>query len=95
MLFCHLLIFFKINFLENSFRNTIRVSNSLDPDQAGCFMGPDLGLNCLQRLSEDDTGRQGLISLGGLSLSVPVSPLASFDFHMIYTLYKENIYDIY
>ena len=31
MLFCHL-SFFKINY--NSFRNTIRVSNSLDPDQA-------------------------------------------------------------
>ena len=30
--FCCLLIFFKINFLKNSFRNTIRVSNSLDPD---------------------------------------------------------------
>ena len=26
--------FFKINFFENSLRNTIRVSNSLDPDQA-------------------------------------------------------------
>ena len=25
--------FFKFNFLKNSFRNTIRVSNSLDPDQ--------------------------------------------------------------
>ena len=36
------------------------MSNSLDPDQAGRFIGPDLGLNCLQRLSEDDTGRQGV-----------------------------------
>ena len=27
------------------------VSNSLDPDQAQHFVGPDLGLNCLQRLS--------------------------------------------
>ena len=25
--------FFKINFFKNSFRNTIRMSNSLDPDQ--------------------------------------------------------------
>ena len=31
--------------------NTIRVSNSLDPDQARHFVGPDLGPNCLQRLS--------------------------------------------
>ena len=30
------------------------VSNSLDPDQARRFVGPDLGPNCLQRLSADD-----------------------------------------
>ena len=30
------------------------MSNSLDPDQARCFVGPDLGPNCLQRLSADD-----------------------------------------
>ena len=24
------------------------MSNSLDPDQAGCYFGPDLGPNCLQ-----------------------------------------------
>ena len=30
-------------------KNTIRVSNSLDPDQARHFVGSDLGLNCLQR----------------------------------------------
>ena len=29
------------------FFNTIRVSNSLDPDQARHFVGPDLGPNCL------------------------------------------------
>ena len=38
-------------------KNTIRVSNSLDPDQARRFVGPDLGPNCLQRLSADDTRR--------------------------------------
>ena len=37
--------------LKNSFRFTIRVSNSLDPDH---FVGPDLGSNCLQKLSADD-----------------------------------------
>ena len=37
----------KINFLENSFKNTIRVSNNLDPDQARHFVGPDLGPNFL------------------------------------------------
>ena len=34
------------------------VVNSLDPDQAQHFVGPDLGPSCLQRLSADDTGRQ-------------------------------------
>ena len=45
-------------FLKNSFRNTIRVSNSLDPDQARHFVGPDLVSNCLQRLSADGTSWQ-------------------------------------
>ena len=34
------------------------MSIKLDPDQARHFVGPDLGLNCLQRLSADDTRRQ-------------------------------------
>ena len=34
------------------------MSNSLDPDQARRVVGPDLGPNCLQRLSADDTSRQ-------------------------------------
>ena len=55
---CRLLTSFKINFLENSFRNTIRVSNSLDPDQAQHYVGPDLSPDCLQMLSADDTSRQ-------------------------------------
>ena len=32
---CLLLTFFKLNFSKNSFRNTIRVSNVLDPYQDG------------------------------------------------------------
>ena len=39
-------------------RNTIRVSNILNRDQARSFVGPDLGPNCLQRLSADGTSRQ-------------------------------------
>ena len=54
MLFCRLWIFFFLIFQKKSFRNTIRVSNSLDPHQAQCFVEPDLGPNCLQRLSADD-----------------------------------------
>ena len=35
----------------------------LDPDQARSFVGPDLGPNCFQRLSEDDI-------LSGLPLNI-------------------------
>ena len=45
-------------FEKKSFRNTIRMSSSYDPDQARQFVGSDLGPNCLPRLSADDTGRQ-------------------------------------
>ena len=36
------------------------MSNSLEPDQAPLSVGPDLGPNCLQKLSADDTSRQKL-----------------------------------
>ena len=56
--------FFKIKFyFENSFRNTIRVSNSWDPDQAGHFVGPDLGTICLQMLSADGTTVVGILNI--------------------------------
>ena len=45
------MFFFKINFFKKFFKDyhqMIRVSNSLDPDQARHFVGPDLGPNCLQ-----------------------------------------------
>ena len=53
-----LLIFFKIDFFKRIFRKTFRVSNSLDPDQAQRFIGPDLSPNCLQSLLADSTSRQ-------------------------------------
>ena len=41
--FCScLLTFFKIIFSKNSFRNTIRESSHLDPDQDLHFVGPNL-----------------------------------------------------
>ena len=47
--------FFQNHLFQNSFKNTIRVSNSLDPDQVGHFVWPDLVPNCLQKVSADDT----------------------------------------
>ena len=41
MIFCGLKIFLS----KHSFGNTIRVSNSLDPDQARRSVGPDLSPN--------------------------------------------------
>ena len=45
-------------FRKKFLQNAIRVSNSLDPDQARQNVAPDLGPNCLQRYSADDTSRQ-------------------------------------
>ena len=46
--FCYnLLTFSKIIFLKDSFRNTIRVSNGLDPDKGQSSVGSELCPNCL------------------------------------------------
>ena len=41
------------------------VPNSLDPDKARCFVGPDLGPNCGERLSADESssGQSYLIKI--------------------------------
>ena len=39
------------------------VKNSLDPNQARCFVVPDLGQNCLQRVSTDDGIRQNVLEI--------------------------------
>ena len=59
---CCLLIFFIVNFSKNYFRNTTRMSNSLEPDQArhSTFCRPDLASNCLHRLSADEKSRRPL-----------------------------------
>ena len=59
------------HFQKKSLRNTIRVSNILDPDQAQHFVGPDLGPNCLQRLSADDTSRQR-VNISGYFLCLQI-----------------------
>ena len=51
--------FSKLTFSKNYFNaETTSVSNILDPDQAQRLVGPDLGSNCLQRLSADDKSHQ-------------------------------------
>ena len=42
----------KFTFSKKSFRNTIKVSNSLAADQARYFLRPDLGANCLQTVQQ-------------------------------------------
>ena len=49
-----LLFFFLKTFSKKNLLGIPSVSNSFDPDQAQCFVGPDLGPNCFQRLSADD-----------------------------------------
>ena len=41
------------------------VSNSLDPDQDRQSVGPDLGPNCLQMLSADDTTTKVFFTVSG------------------------------
>ena len=67
----------KLTFSEKSFRITIGVSNSFDPDQARQFIGPDLSANCLENLSADDSGSQGVsmnshVNLHSTTLAVTV-----------------------
>ena len=47
-------IFFKMNFFWKNLYGT----NGLDPDQAQQNVGPDLGTNCLQRFSADESSRK-------------------------------------
>ena len=44
--FLYLSFYSKLYFSINSFRNTLRVSNILDPYQAQRCVGPDMGQNC-------------------------------------------------
>ena len=50
--------FSKLTFSKNSFRNNIRGSNKLDPDQDRHPVSPDLGPECLQKSSADNARRQ-------------------------------------
>ena len=48
----------KINAFKEFFNKyNIRVSKSLNPNQVKHFISPDLGPNCLQRLSADESNQ--------------------------------------
>ena len=49
--------FFQNQLFRKILRNTVRVSNSIDPDQVQHFVTTDLGPNCLQRLSAENSGK--------------------------------------
>ena len=47
--------FFKANFFKKNSGIPLRLSNSLDPEWVRHLVGPDLVLNCFQKLSADST----------------------------------------
>ena len=49
--------FFQNQLFQKIFRDMIRISNGLDPDQTQHSVGPDLGPDCLQKLAADHTRR--------------------------------------
>ena len=49
---CRLLIFLKINFFKKFVQEHFQSVKRLDSDQARHYVGPDLGPNCLYRLSD-------------------------------------------
>ena len=51
---CRLQTFFKINFFINFFQEHYQSVNGLYPDEDQHSFSPDLGPNCLQRLSAED-----------------------------------------
>ena len=53
--------------------NTVGVSNSLDQDQASCFVGLDPDPHCLQKLSADDTSRYSRTDNGYELIQWPIT----------------------
>ena len=70
MFSCRLLIFSKSFVFEKFFQEYHLSVKQIDPDQARRFVGPDLGPNCLPRLSADDTRRQRVNTQRGGSWAV-------------------------
>ena len=58
MLFCCLLIFYLIQHFQNYLSGITSECQSVWIQSARHVVGPDLGPNCLQTMSADDTRRQ-------------------------------------
>ena len=52
------------------------MSDSLDPDQIRPFVGSDLGPNCLNMLSADDTSSQRVQIHAKMNLKIPSAQVA-------------------
>ena len=85
--------FVVVCWLKYSLMDTIRVSNSLDPDQDRQNVGPDLDPNCLQRSPVDDSIYLGMESTA-LSLFTTRCKICQFS-HIFDSLtiqhWKQNI----
>ena len=79
---------------KQSFRNTIRTSNSWDPDQTRRFVGPDLGPYCLSRLLADDTGRQRVNTIRIDDLFYVISILTTYSPLLLRITYPCNAYPL-
>ena len=68
------------------------MSNSLDTER---FVGPDLGPNCLPRLSADDTGRQKVNMTAQLSVLLLFLFFIGFTVKFLNFRMLENFAEIY
>ena len=80
MLFCRLLIFFKINFFEQIFREYHLTVKQFGSRSGPTFCCPDQDPICLQRLSADDTRRQRVNWL-------PKQPYQGLRYEIIHIIY--------
>ena len=90
MFFLFFAIFFSKSTFLNYFRNATKVPflNSLDPDQARHSVGPDLGANCLQKLSADDTSRQR-VKLTSVSFTIlSVQTIGQFSYVDLFIFFR-------
>ena len=73
-------LFFKIDFLKKIIQENYQsVSNGLETDQDRHHVGPDLGPNCLQKLTTDSKGRAS--AMIGLSMKIVIHDLAPLWIH--------------